>query len=459
MDKLLEMPVVPSNRFIGRMMAFQRDPLRLFVEVAAEHGDISQMKVMGLRVVTLRSAEGVKHVLVQNSRNYSVAINTRMMLGYWLGDGLFVSEGDRWLQSRRLMQPMFHRSSIEHYGTLIAAAASDFCDRWQLDVGQTVDLFEQMQQLTLYIAAKAFLGVDIRAQGDAEAFGIAISEMVDFYGRWIRNSFLALVPHRYMQRVPRFKRALQTADRIVERLIAERRKAPRTHRDILDLLLDARDEETGAILDDRGVRDEVMTLLSAGHETTASALSWTFYLLSQHPAAQRRLTNELATVLGGRKPTVADVPQLTYTTKVIQESLRLYPPAWGIFRLALEEDDLLGYAVRPGDRIGVSPYVIHRNPAYWPDPERFDPERFDAQAIVERPKFAYIPFGGGPRQCLGKHFAMLEMQIAVATIAQRFLWESLPEYPVAPEALITLRPRHGMKMTLRQANSATLLTE
>lgn len=446
-------PQVPGNRFIGRMLDFQRDPLALLRSVADEYGDISQMKVMTLRVVTLRTAEAVKHVLVDNHRNYSVGINTRVMMGYWLGQGLFVAEGNRWLQSRRLMQPVFSRPAIQPYANIITEAVGTLCERWQTQAEAPFDLFEEMQQLTLSVAARVFLSVDIAAQGESAAFGNAVSEMVDFYGRWIRNAALALVPHRHMQRLPRFRRALATMDSVVTRIIEERRQrgTGSPHDDILQLLLAARDAESGAALSDQQVRDEVMTLLFAGHETTASALTWTFYLLSQHPSARRRLQQELAEVLGGRLPTLSDIPSVPYTTQVIHEALRLYPPVWGMFRVAVEEDSLLGYHVQPLDRIGVSPYVIHRNPAYWPDPERFDPGRFEAEAVAARPKYAYLPFGGGPRQCIGRHLAMLEMQLAVATIAQRFYLEPLPNQRIVPEALLTLRPRYGVKVRAKRA--------
>jgi cytochrome P450 len=442
-----EAPMVPGYPFVGRMMDFQRDPLSLLVSVAEQYGDISQMQVMSLTCFVLRTPEAVKHVLVDNSRNYSVGINTRLMMGYWLGEGLFVSEGDNWLRQRRLMQPTFHRHVIQSYGTLMTEAALDLCHRWKERGESPFDLFEEMQQLTLYVAAKAFLNVDIR--GDAAAFGHAVGEMVEFYGRWVRTAILALVPPRYMTYVPRFRRALNTMDTIVYRLIAERRQSVATQDDLLSLLLNARDEETGESMSDQQLRDEVMTLLFAGHETTASALTWTFYLLSKHPDVRQRLQEELEKVLAGREPNLDDLTALPYTRQVIQESLRLYPPAWGLFRVAVEEDTLLGYRIRPKDRIALSPYVIHRNPVYWPDPERFDPDRFEAKQAEARPRYAYLPFGGGARQCIGQHFAMLEMQLVLATLAQHFTLDLVPNHPVIPEALITLRPRHGMHMIPR----------
>jgi cytochrome P450 len=248
----------------------------------------------------------------------------------------------------------------------------------------------------------------------------------------------------------RFKRALGELDAVVYRIIVDRRHTRRDEADLLSMFLSARDEETGVGMTDRQLRDEVMTMLLAGHETTSLALSWTYYLLSRHPETERRITDEVDRVIGDRRPAFMHVDQLVYTRRVLEESLRLYPPAWGFSRLALGDDEIGGYRVPKGSIVFLIPFVIHRRPKLWPNPERFDPDRFALEHEAARPRFAYIPFGGGPRGCIGNQFAMLEAQLIVAAIAQRYRIELVPEQRIRPEPLITLRPTPGIRATIRK---------
>jgi cytochrome P450 len=248
----------------------------------------------------------------------------------------------------------------------------------------------------------------------------------------------------------RFWRALRELDTVVYQIIAERRQTRRDESDLLSMFLAARDDETGAGMTDRQLRDEVVTMLLAGHETTSLLLSWTYYLLSQHPGARRSIEDEVDREIGNGRPTFAHIDRLTFTRRVLEESLRLYPPAWGFSRRALGDDELGGYRIPKGSLVFLIPFVVHRRPKLWPDPDRFDPGRFAPEHESTRPRFAYIPFGGGPRGCIGNQFAMLEAQLIVATIAQRYRIELVPDQDIRPEPLITLRPAPGIRAILRQ---------
>jgi cytochrome P450 len=301
-----------------------------------------------------------------------------------------------------------------------------------------------MMQLTRTVVLRALLGADLGP------FASTIDEAWTVINEHVGNSFwsLGLADRLPTSRYRRFQAARAVLRAAVDHVIAERRRHPAEDRDLLSMLLSARDEETGEGMTDEQVRVEVTTFLLAGQETTSLALTWTWYLLSQHPDARRRLEEELDSVLGGRPPEYADLANLPYTRMIIDESMRLYPPAWGFSRQALADDQLGGFHLPRGWLAFVVPYVLHRLPGYWPNPDAFDPDRFLPERVAERPRFAYLPFGAGPRQCIGNHFALIEAQLIVATLAQRYRLHLVPGHPVEPWALITLRPRHGMPMTI-----------
>lgn len=445
-----EAPAVRGWPLLGSMPRLQRDPLGFFEEMAGQHGDVVRFKAALETGFLLRHPDALRHVLVDNSRAYSIATGSRMMLGFFLGAGLFVNDSPSWLTQRRLMQPLFHRHAVEQLAQVMVSAAAALAERWEQpgQVGQPVDMVREMMHLTLQVVAQALFSADLT--DEATRFSEGITDMVELYGRWLRSAPRALLPAKWIARQPRFRRTLHTLNTIVYALIAQRRLATERPADLLTMLLAARDEETGEQMSDQQIRDEIMTLLFAGHETTATALTWTWYLLWQHPEGRIRLQGELESVLGGRVPTVDDLPRLPYTRTVIQETLRLYPPVWTTFRIALKEDVVTGYRVPPGSRIVLSPYLTHRHPAFWPDPETFNPERFMPDQEAARPRLAYFPFGGGPRQCIGSHFAMTEMHLVVATLAQRYQLNLAPNHPVTPEALLTLRPKYGMQMVVKR---------
>lgn len=328
-------------------------------------------------------------------------------------------------------------------------AAELMLDRWRThaEQGRAVDVFSEMMRLTLEIVGRTLLSSDV--SGDTDAVGQAVTILREHVN--YRAMRLFTLPERFpTPRNLRFKRALRTVDTVVYGMIEERRRAGRDTGDLLSMLLLTRDEETGEGMSDKQLRDEVMTIFLAGHETTASVLAWTWYLLSAHPEVEGRLHDELSQVLDGRPPTFEDLPHLKYTRMVIEESIRLYPPAWSVGRTAIADDEIGGYRIPANSQVTLSPYVTHRHRAFWENPERFDPERFTPERVAERPRYAYFPFGGGPRQCIGNEFAMMEAQLILAMVAKTYRLRQIPGHPVEPEPVITLRPRHGVLMDVHK---------
>jgi cytochrome P450 len=332
------------------------------------------------------------------------------------------------------------------YGLVMTTYAEQTADRWQtLGNGAAVDMSQEMMRLTLGIVGKALFDADV--EGEAAEIGQALTEALHAVNR------LLLPGGELAEKLPlsanqRAEQALQRLNATVYRIIAERRSGGEDRGDLLSMLLEAADEESGQQMSDEQVRDEAMTLFLAGHETTANALTWTWYLLAQNPAEERQLHHELDRVLAGRLPTVDDLPHLPYTRMVLSESMRLYPPAYVIGRQAVERYDVRDYVIEPGSTVFVSPFVMQRDPRYWFDFERFDPNRWTPEAVARRPKFSYFPFSAGPRNCIGEGFAWTEGILALATLAQHWQARLVLGHPVELDPLITLRPKHGMRMTL-----------
>jgi cytochrome P450 len=390
----------------------------------------------------------IEQVLVTDNRNF-VKPYIYQFLRPALGNGLLLSEGDFWLRQRKLMQPAFLRQRIETYGTAMVSHTQRMLARWR--DGETRDLHADMMQLTQAIVAQALLDVDVAdaSTGVAEALECI---MEDFSYR-----FESVFPVPLWIPVPRNRRlmrAVQLLDRIIERIIQQRRSASEDRGDLLSRLMQAQDEERGGGMTNRQLRDEVMTLYLAGHETTANALSWCWYLLGQHPEVEAKLHAELRDVLGDRAPTVADLPRLVYTERIILESMRLYPPVYAFGRRPIADCTLGGYAIRAGTTIMISQWIVHRDPRHFAEPERFDPDRWANDLQKRLPKYAYFPFGGGPRVCIGNTFAMMEAVLVLATIASQFRIRLDPAHAVVPWPSITLRPLRGIKaqmaLTTRQ---------
>lgn len=449
--------VAGTRRFgpIESLRRLRQDVLSV-VRPEAFSRDIREGRLLFLRYVTLNQPDHIEQVLLANHRNYRKSHLQQNQLRPLLGNGLVVSEGAFWQRQRRIAAPAFHHRRIAEFAATMAARAAATCESWHGRTGP-FDVGVEMMALTLDIISRTMFSTDIsgevatvrRLMDTVVARKPGLADLLGLPG-WIP---------RFETRA--YRRAIAEFDRMVARLLAERRRDGATDRgDLLAMLLAARDPETGEGMTDKELRDEILTIFLAGHETTAVALSWTWYLLAQHPEAEARLHAELDRVLGGRLPTFADLAELKWTRMVVEEAMRLYPPAYLIFRTAIGEDRIGEVRVAPGTTIAIWPYVTHRNPKLWPEPLRFDPERFAPERVAQRHRFAYLPFGGGPRICIGNSFALTEAQIILATIAQRYRLRLAPGHAVQPIGLVTLRTKDGIWVTLepRTAGADRLAT-
>jgi cytochrome P450 len=442
--------VAPTPRgvpFFGNLFETWRDPLDFFVRSHRAHGDVVRLLFGPYRYYLLNDPAHVHHVLVDNHKNYAKSRNYRGLKAV-VGQGLITSEGELWRRQRKLAQPAFHRQRLGGFVRLMARDTGSMLARWATLESREIDVHEEMLRLTLRIVARTLFSTDV--EQDAPAIGAALTLAL----RWANTFVESVLPTPVWVPTPenlRFKRAKKTLDELVLRIIEDRRQTAGRHEDLLAMLMDARDEEAQAVMSDVQLKDEVMTIVLAGHETTANALSWAFYLLSRHPAVARRVHAEVCEVLGERAPTLADLPRLAYTKQVIEEALRLYPPVWVFERQALEKDTIGEFGIERGALVGISPWSIHRSTKLWDNPEGFDPERFRPETSAARPKYAYLPFGGGPRLCIGNGFAIMEAQVILAMVMQRHALELVPGHPVIPEPLVTLRPQYGIRMRLSGA--------
>jgi cytochrome P450 len=430
---------------LSSLKQFKDNPLSVMLEGQRRYGDVVAFRFGTMRFYFISHPEGVRQVLQSNQKNYSRQTPGYAALRIALGNGLVTSDGDFWLRQRRIAQPSFHRQRVAGFAQVMVDAAEETFARWQAELkpGQQVDVAAEMMRLTLKIVGLTLMSTDVSAASSevGQAMVVALHEL--------QSRIYAPYLHLPM-RVPtianrRLAAAVKTIDRVVLEMIAQRRKAADKGNDFLGMLLEARDEETGETMNDAQLRDELLTLFLAGHETTANVLAWTFYLLSVNPAVRTRLEQEIECVLGGRSPGFADLPAMGYSRMVVSESLRLYPAAWVLSRGAINDDEIGGYPIEAGSVIFMSPYVTQRREDFWFNPEGFDPERF-APGAEPPPRFAYFPFGGGGHQCIGNEFAMMEAQLILTALLQRCRLNLVSGHPVELEPLITLRPRHGMRM-------------
>jgi cytochrome P450 len=430
-------------------LGLMRDPLRFLEKIFRQYGDVVHLRLMNLNIYAIAHPEGIKHALQDNHRNYTKSFDYQI-LARLLGNGLVTSEGALWLRQRRLMQPMFHKQKIAAFGTMMTECTADMLERWngRAESGEAFDVVTEMMRLTLHIVGRALLTMDLVGHADQIGRDMTISN--EYFATFDLSTFAPWLP---TPKNLRFKKAARELRALVLDIIAHRRDEGRDYGDLLSMLLAVRDEETGEGMNDEQLRDEVLTLILAGHETTATSLSWIWYLLSQHPEVEAKLHAELDEVLGGRMPTMADLANLNYTGMVVDEAMRLYPPVWAIGRAAIDDDEIMGYRIPKGSNLALSQYYAHRHPAFWENPERFEPERFSAERSGGRPRYAFFPFGGGPRMCIGNIFALTEAQLVLASVAQRYRLRMVPNHRIELQPLITLRARYGVKVTLeRRAN-------
>ncbi len=416
------------------------NPLDYFTKVAREYGDIAGLRVLNFRSIFINHPDLIEEVLVTNARKYSKGRVLRANR-HVFGEGLLTSEGDFWLRQRRLAQPAFHRARIASYAATMVEYTQRMLNGWR--GGEARDAHQEMMRLTLQIVGKTLFDADV--ERDAQDVGKSLELLLEIGANFRRAIF---VPHWLPTPTNlRVKREVAQIEKILYRIIGERRASGRDAGDLLSMLLCAQDED-GSRMTDRQLRDEAITLFLAGHETTASTLSWTWWLLAQNPAVEAKLHAELDAVLGDPGPSLDDLPKLAYTGHVITESLRLYPAAWGMARLAIEDHEIAGYPVTKGMGVAMAQWVVHRDSRWYDAPEEFRPERWENDLWKRLPRFAYFPFGGGPRQCIGNAFALMEATLILATIARKFRLRLVANHPVAPLASITLRPRHGVRVTL-----------
>lgn len=440
------MPSIPRpklSRFPGRTLRrLQRDPIRLLREIADACGDIAQFNVGPQELVLVNHPDLIRDLLVTRHRSFNksrVLQRTRVILG----NGLLTSEGEEHRRQRRLAQPAFHRERIATYADAMVAITSHTCEEWR--AGDTVDAHREMMRLTLAIVAKTLF--DATLEDEQDEIGRSLTELIDLFPL-LMNPLSPMLMRLPIPATLRFRRAVRRLDETIYRIIDERRGADGDRGDLLSMLLAAQDEEEGGGMTDLQLRDEVMTIFLAGHETTANALSWSLRLVAEHPEWTQRIRDECA-VAGQRALTASDYPSLRVTQAVVTESMRLYPPAWAVSRLALE-DVQIGEWTIPRDAVVVaSQALMHRDPRYWADADQFLPGRFLGPP-GDRPRLAYFPFGAGPRICIGENFAWMEAVLLLATMLRRWSFEPIGPRPPA-HASITLRPATTVPLRLREA--------
>src|SRR5579863_10154436 len=413
-----------------------RDPLTFFSEIAREYGDFVGLRILNFRILLINHPDHIEDVLVNHPKKFIkgriLKANKRVF-----GSGLLTSEGDFWLRQRRLAQPAFHRARIATYASTMVEYTERLLHEWQ--DGEERDIHKEMMRVTLQIVGKTLFDADV--ERDAQDVGKSLEMLLEIGANFRRTIFIP-------QWIPtptnlRLERAIRQIENVLYRIIAEKRSSGRDAGDLLSMLLAAQDED-GSRMTDQQLRDEAITLFLAGHETTANTLAWSWWLLAQNPRVEAKLHEELDAVLAGRSASLDDMPKLPYAGHVITESLRLYPAAWGMARQAIEDVEVAGYKVPKGSGVSFAQWTVHRDPRWYEEPEEFCPERWEGDLMKRLPRFAYFPFGGGPRLCIGNNFALMEATLILATIAQRYRFKLVKEHPVVPLASITLRPRHGV---------------
>lgn len=448
-NKLTAKPLIPGPRgsfLLGSVPEFRRDQLGFVQRMRRDYGPVVRYRLGSLPFIQVNHPDGVQRILQENNQNYIKG-------DYWYpirmvgGDGLFASEGAHWLRQRRLMQPAFHRQRIAGFAEVMTGQTERMLARWEqaASLGTPLDISQEFTHLTMRIITEAMFSSQVEA--DTQAVSRAITTLLEDINFRFQAPFYPRLGFPTPRNL-RARAALRVVDEVIYRIIARRRQSGEAVDDLLGMLMEARDEETGEAMSDKHLRDEVITIFVAGHETTAVLLTWLFHILAKDPEWEQRLSDEVSQSLQGRLPAFADLGSFPILRMAIDETLRLFPPAWLSSRQCLEDDELCGFPIRAGEVAGFSSYVIHRLPEYWPDPERFDPLRFTAENTAGRPRFAYIPFGGGPHQCIGNNFALVEAQLIFAMLVQRVRLQAVVERPVVIHPTVTLRPKDGVWMRI-----------
>jgi len=443
-------PPGPKGKFlVGSALELIKDPTGFLGKNLKEYGDLVYFKLGPKNTYQINKPEYIKHILQDNNKNYTKSVEYDH-LKLMLGQGLVTSEGEFWRRQRRIAQPAFHKKEISTLAETMTVTTAKMIDNWThiSRNGESIDVANEMMMLTLEIVGKTLLSKDV--SHDAGRLGPAISYVIEWANNRIMNPF-NWPPKFPIPKNNKFWKSKELLDDVIYGIIEERRESSGDYHDLLQMLMDARDEETGEGMTNEQLRDEAMTIFLAGHETTANALAWLCYLLAENPDETEKIANEIKEVLGERTPTAGDVRNLKYTSQAIEEGMRLYPPAWIFGRKSKEADKLGEYEIPGGSDIMICSYILQRSPEFWEDPEKFDPERFSEENSKARPRYHYFPFGGGQRFCIGNNFAMMEMILIVVMVIQKFRLKLVPGHIVERNHLVTLRPKYGIKMTVHGA--------
>ena len=443
-------------RFLGR---FRDRPFDRLLDLALEYGDIVMLDFPAERVVILANPDYVEHVLHHRHQLYDKQTpNWKSVRQIW-GYGLLTSDGDVWRRQRQRMQPAFHQEAMKGFAAMVVEEARRISDIWAVSAahGEARDVYQDMLVCAIRAISRAAFGSDIEGQHDVV---IKALDEINHYINPMALPNLMRVPQTVQRLLNpeyrRFRRAYATINRILRDIVTRRLLASRDRGDLLGMIMYATDDETSQPMTAAQLHDEMINILMAGHETTGIATAWCWYWLSQNPDVERELHAEVDRVLAGRLPGYDDLPNLPYTKMVFQEAMRLTPPVWGLDRRAKEDDRIDGYRIPRGTYVAISPYLMHRHPKYWDMPEQFRPARFSAEAVAGRPQYAYLPFGGGPRRCIGMRFALLEGQLILALLAQSFSVRLKPGQKVVPEARLNLPPKYGVQMFLEPRRAAAV---
>lgn len=437
----------PRNRFLFSSAAEMKRKglLKFYYDAWVEYGDLTRFQFGPMTMHNIVRSEHVQHVLVKNPTNYHKGASLDK-LRLALGSGVFTAEGPLWQRQRRLMSPSYTPKAVTTYAEIMTGSTRQMLERWQSYVGrdELLKINGEMMRLTMTIISQSMFGIDI-GESSVEA-GPALRFILEF----ATSRTMSFIDPPLWVPTPlhrRFKHAMNVIDTLVYGIIEERQADPDPNY-LLTMLMKSIDEETGEVMDKKQIRDEALITFFAGHETTAQLLTWTWYMLAKNPEVEARLHAELASVLGGRTPDAQDIPSLIYTRQVIDETLRLYSPVAVTARDVIADDEIDGFHIPAGSMVMISPYLTHRHPEYWSNPEKFDPDHFLPDQVAARPRYAYYPFGAGQRICLGMHFALLEGVLVLAEAAQRYRLRLVPGEEVHPVMVGTLRPDHDIRMTL-----------
>lgn len=440
----------PQISWIKSMMAIPRlahNPFPVLQENLKLHGPIYGASAPGGKVIITHEPAYIQHVLQKNHRNYTKSDVQLKVLASQLGKGLLTIDGDHWLKQRRLIQPGFHRQKLAALVDIMNQESAAFVNEWEARGGAfKQEIVDEMMKITFRIVAKSLFSSGMEDE-QLSRISQVIGELQYYIITQVRRPFL--IPFwKLTGKVKKYDELHDEVHEVMVQLIKDRIDSGEQHDDLLDMLINSRYEDTGEAMSAEQIKDEGIIIFVAGHETTANAMSWMLYLLAQHPEVVDKVLAEIDSVLGGDNPDFARLPQLQYTQQVIQESMRMYPPAWAVDRVALGDDQLGEYHIPKGSILLLYIHGAHNNPQYWEGPERFDPDRFAPDKVKQQTKYSYLPFGGGPRLCIGNNFAMMEMKVLLVHLLRKFKFELLPDQKIEMMPMVTLRPRHGIKFTI-----------